>query len=84
MRIFSIQIFLFSLNSIRLTIYRLNPNCENISVCNCKDTYFRLLVQSETFPVSRDAAHWEMNAIAPYGFIVEECSRGVNIVTYHK
>ena len=23
--------------------------------------------------------HWEMNAIAPYGFIFEECSRGVNI-----
>ena len=25
------------------------------------------------------AVNWEMNAIAPYGFIVEECSRGVNI-----
>ena len=25
------------------------------------------------------AVHWEMNAIAPCGFIVEECSRGVNI-----
>ena len=26
------------------------------------------------------AVHWEMNAIAPYGFIVEECRRGVNIM----
>ena len=28
------------------------------------------------------AVHWKMNAIAPYGFIVEECSRGVNIQRY--
>ena len=25
------------------------------------------------------AGYWEMNAIAPYGLNVEECSRGVNI-----
>ena len=26
------------------------------------------------------AVHWEMHAIALYGFIVEECSRGVNMI----
>ena len=32
---------LFSLNSTRLLISGRNPNCENRSVCKCRDIYFR-------------------------------------------
>ena len=74
---------LFSLNSIRLTISGLTPNCENRSVCNCRDTYFRLLsnqkpslchgINCSSYEIGTlaIAVHSEMNAIAPYGFIDE-------------
>ena len=63
----------------------------NRSVCNCVDTYFRFLsnqkpslchgINCSSYEIGTlaIAVHWEMNTIAPYGFIVEVCSRGVNI-----